>query len=89
MITVAHIEVGAGDCTAGAGRRFGLLIFEVHFHRALAVLALAAFPLAVHKVITIAVHFTYRRLQIVQIGFDLAVTGVFIAVFAPALLPAL
>ena len=52
-------------------------------------MAFTAVPLAVHEVIAVAVHFADRRLQVVQIGFYLAIGGVFVAVLAPAVLPAL
>lgn len=74
---------------AGAGGRLRLFILEVHLHRALPVLAFTAVPLTVHEVIAVAVHFADRRLQVVQIGFYLAIGGVFVAVLAAAVLPAL
>lgn len=63
--------------------------FEIDLHFTLAILAFAAVPLAVHKVSTVAIHFANRRLKVVQIGLDLAVTGIFRALFAAAILPAL
>jgi len=52
-------------------------------------LAFATVPLAVHKVIAVAIHFANCRLQVMQVGFDLAIARVFGAAFAPAVLPAL
>ncbi|CAE1149901.1 protein of unknown function [Serratia sp. Tan611] len=64
-------------------------MFEVDLHRTLAVLAFTAAPLAVHKVTTVAVYFADRRLQVVQVGFNFAVCGILVAVFTPAVAPAL
>ena len=58
LIAVAHIEVGAGDGAASAGRGLGDFIFKIDLHGALAVLAFTAVSLAVHKVAAIAIHLT-------------------------------
>ena len=89
LIAVAHIEVGAGDGAASAGRGLGDFIFKIDLHGALAVLAFTAVPLAVHKVAAIAIHFSHRRLQVVHIAFHLAVFRIFGAVFTSTLMPAL
>lgn len=65
------------------------LFFEIDLHGTLTVLAFAAIPLAVHKVAAIAVHFTYRGLQVMHIAFHLAINRIFSAVFTTAFLPAL
>ena len=86
MILVAHIEIGAGNGTTRPRRWLRLFEFKVDLHLTLAVLLLAAVPLTVGEVATVAIHFTHRRLQVVQVGFDAAVVGIFAAVFTTAIL---
>src|SRR5690606_4776981 len=89
LVTIAHIEVGTRNAAAGANGRLGEFLFEVDFHCALAILAVAPVPLAVHKVGTVAVDFAHRGLQVMHITFYLAINRVFGAVFTSAVLPAL
>lgn len=89
LITIAHVEVGPGDSAAGVGRRLSLLVFKIDFHFTSAVLTLSVAPLTVLVVAAISIDLADRGLQVMQVGFDLPIHGVFGAVFTPAVLPAL
>ncbi|BAK12522.1 hypothetical protein PAJ_2442 [Pantoea ananatis AJ13355] len=89
MILVAHIEVSPGYRATGPFGRLRLLVFKINLHAALTVLFIRTVPLTVGIVTAIAIHFTDCRLQIMQVGFDTAIVGIFAAIFAAAVLPAL